>query len=109
METISFSILFSSVQLFFNSLFFAFVQQLTAGENLKVAGDSAGHRRILTTLCEHLAWSASRPVALWRFLALRYCVRHHFRACGDHWVSGSLMGAILACSFTLCSIQGVFM
>ena len=35
---------------FFNPPFFAFVQQLTAGENLKVAGDSAGRRRILTTL-----------------------------------------------------------
>ena len=50
MKTISFSILFSILQLFFNPLFFAFLQQFTAGENLKVAGDSAGRRRILTTL-----------------------------------------------------------
>ena len=35
---------------FFNPLFFAFLQQFTAGKNLRVAGDSAGHRRILTTL-----------------------------------------------------------
>ena len=47
---ISFSILFSTLQLFFNPLFFAFLQQFTAGENLKVAGDSAGRWRILTTL-----------------------------------------------------------
>ena len=50
MKTISFSILFSILQLFLNPLFFAFLQQFTAGENLKVAGDSAGRRRILTTL-----------------------------------------------------------
>ena len=52
METISFSILFSTLQLFFNPLFFPFLQQFTAGENLKVAGNSAGRRRILTTLLE---------------------------------------------------------
>ena len=51
MKTISFSILFSTLQLFFNPLFFPFLQQFTAGENLRVAGDSAGRRRILTTLC----------------------------------------------------------
>ena len=34
------------------------------------------------------------PVALWHFLALRYCVRHHFRAFGDHWVSCNLTGAM---------------
>ena len=50
MKTISFSILFSTLQLFFNPLFFAFLQQFTAGENLRVAGDSAGRWRILTTL-----------------------------------------------------------
>ena len=50
MKTISFSILFSTLQLFFNPLFFAFLQQFKAGENLRVAGDSAGRRRILTTL-----------------------------------------------------------
>ena len=50
MKTISFSILFSTLQLFFNPLFFAFFQQFTAGENLRVAGDSDGCRRILTTL-----------------------------------------------------------
>ena len=50
METISFSSLFSTLQLlFFDPLFFTFPQQFTAGENLKVAGDSAGRRRILTT------------------------------------------------------------
>jgi len=38
-----YSILSSSLQLFFNPLFFAFLQQFTAG-------DSAGRRRILTTL-----------------------------------------------------------
>ena len=47
MKTISFSILSSTLQLF---LFFPFLQQFTAGENLRVAGDSAGRRRILTTL-----------------------------------------------------------
>ena len=50
MKTISFSILFSTLQLFFNPLFFPFLQQFTAGENLRVAGDSTGRRRILTTL-----------------------------------------------------------
>ena len=48
MKTMSFSILFSTLQFFLNPLFFAFLQQFTAGENLRVAGDSAG--RILTTL-----------------------------------------------------------
>ena len=47
MKTISFSILSSTLQLF---LFFPFLQQFTAGENLRVAGDSAGRRRILTTM-----------------------------------------------------------
>ena len=47
-------------------------------------------------VCERLACSASRLVALWRFLALRYCVGHHFRAFGDHWVSGSLKEAMRA-------------
>ena len=42
--------IFYFTALFFNPLFFAFVQELTAGENLKVAGDSAGRRHILTTL-----------------------------------------------------------
>ena len=50
METISFSIIFSTLQLFLNPLFFAFLHQFTAGENLRVAGDSAGRWRILTTL-----------------------------------------------------------
>ena len=50
MKTISFSILFSTLQLFFNPLVFAFLQQFTAGENLRVAGDRAGRWRILTTL-----------------------------------------------------------
>ena len=50
MKTISFSILFSTLQLFFNPLFFPFLQQFRAGENLRVAGDSTGRRRILTTL-----------------------------------------------------------
>jgi len=56
MKTISFSILFSTLQLFFNPLFLTFLQQFTAGENLKVAGDSAGRRGILTTLvgCSNL-------------------------------------------------------
>ena len=36
METISFSILFSTLQLFLNPLFFAFLQQFAAGENLRV-------------------------------------------------------------------------
>ena len=31
---------------------------------------------------------------LWHFPALRYCVGHDSRAFGDHWVSGSLKGAI---------------
>ena len=35
---------------FYNPLFFAFLQQFTAGENLKVAADSASRRHILTTL-----------------------------------------------------------
>ena len=41
-------------------------------------------------------WSASRPVALWRFPALRYCVGLDSRAIGDHWVSCSLKGAMRA-------------
>ena len=50
MKTISFSLLFCTLQLFLNPLFFPFLQQFTAGENLRVTGDSAGRRRILTTL-----------------------------------------------------------
>ena len=50
METISFSILFSTLQLFFNPLFFPFLQQFTAGENFKVASDSASRGRISTTV-----------------------------------------------------------
>ena len=50
MKTISFSILFSTLQLFCNPLFFAFLQQFTDGKNLRVAGNSAGRQRILTTL-----------------------------------------------------------
>ena len=42
-------------------------------------------------VCERLAWSASRSVALWHFLALWYCIGHHFRAFGDHWVSSSVV------------------
>lgn len=45
-------------------------------------------------ICERSAWSASRPVVLWHFLVLHYCVGHHFRAFVDHWVSGSLIGAM---------------
>ena len=42
-------------------------------------------------------WSASRPVALWHFLVLHYCVGHDSRAFGDHWVSGGLkLGAMRA-------------
>ena len=62
MKTISFSILFSTLQLFFNPLFFPFLQQFTAGENLRVAGDSAGRRRILTTL--HIISRARRQRGL---------------------------------------------
>ena len=29
---------------------------------------------------------------MWRFLTLHYCVGHDSRACGDHWISGSLKG-----------------
>ena len=47
-------------------------------------------------VCERSAWSASRPVALWCFLALRYCVRDHFRASGGLWFSGNLKGAMRA-------------
>ena len=47
-------------------------------------------------VCERSAWSASRPVALWRFPALRYCVGHNSWAFGDHWVSCSLKGAMRA-------------
>ena len=36
MKTIFFSILFSTLQLFLNPLFFAFLQQFAAGENLIV-------------------------------------------------------------------------
>ena len=64
MKTISFSILFSTLQLFFNPLFFPFLQQFTAGENLRVAGDSTGRRRILTTLIRML-----KP---WCFLLRKY-------------------------------------
>ena len=46
---------------FFNPLFFAFVQQFTAGENLKVAGDSAGCRRILTTLLPSYTLTVIQP------------------------------------------------
>ena len=33
---------------------------------------------------------------MWRFLALRYCVRYHFRAFGNRWVSASFIGALRA-------------
>jgi len=42
---------------------------------------------------ERSAWSACRPVALWHFPKLCYCVVHDSRALGDHWVS-SLDGAM---------------
>ena len=55
---------------------------------------------------------------LWCFLALCYCVRHHFRAFGDDWVSGSLKGAmraplrvlvVLLCSaYRVCSCSMLF-
>ena len=58
------------------------------------------------------------PVALWHFLALHHCVRHHFRAFGRHWVSGGLKGAIraplhvlvvLLCSaYSACSCSSLF-
>ena len=35
-------------------------------------------------------------MALWHFLALHYCVGRDSRAFGDHWVSGSLKGAMRA-------------
>ena len=38
--------------------------------------------------------SASRPVVLQHFPALHYCVGHDCRAFGDHWISGSLKGAM---------------
>ena len=41
-------------------------------------------------------WSDSRPVALWCFLALRYCVGCDSWAFGEHQVSGSLKGAMRA-------------
>ena len=53
MKTISFSILhcvFSTKQLFFNRPFFTFLEQFTAGENYKVAGDSTGCGRFSTTV-----------------------------------------------------------
>ena len=42
--------IFYFITFFFNALFFPLLQQFTAGENLRVAGDSAGCQRILTTL-----------------------------------------------------------
>ena len=42
MKTISFSILFSTLQFVLIVHFFTFLQQLTAGEKYKVAGNSAG-------------------------------------------------------------------
>ena len=68
MKTISFSILFSTLQLFFNPLFFAFLQQFTAGENLRVAGDSAGRQRILTTLNSLKTLHDHQYVAISKFI-----------------------------------------
>ena len=62
MKTIFFSILFSTSQRFFNPQFSPFLQQFTASENLRVAGDSAGRRRILTTL--HIISRARRQRGL---------------------------------------------
>ena len=31
-------------------------------------------------ICDHSVWSASRPVVLWFFLVLRYCVGRDSRA-----------------------------
>ena len=45
---------------------------------------------------ERLAWSASRPVALCRFMAWRYSIRNHFRAFGDDWASDRVIGAMRA-------------
>ena len=55
-------------------------------------------------ICEHPGWSGSRPVALWCFLVLGYFTGH-FAITGS-----SLEGAMSAhaCSFTLFSIQGIF-
>ena len=51
LKTISFSMFYFPFYNFLNlPFFFAFLVLFTAAENLKVAGDSAGHRRTLTTL-----------------------------------------------------------
>ena len=50
---------------------------------------------------------------LWRFPALHYCIGHDSRACGDHWVRGSLKG-LCVCHLhmsvvLLCSAYRVFL
>ena len=59
-----YSIFYFIQQLFLNPLSFAFLNQFTASENLRVAGDSTGRRRILTTLIRML-----KP---WCFLLRKY-------------------------------------
>ena len=47
-------------------------------------------------------WSSSRPVALWRFLVLHYCVVGVISGLfGDHWVRGSLERAMCSALYVL--------
>ena len=64
-------------------------------------------------LCEHSAWSASRPVALWHFCGVVLLLGITL---GPLAITGSVVdergnacGIALACSFTLLSLQGLFM
>ena len=54
-----------------------------------------------------------RPVALWHFSGLHYYAGHDSRACGDHWVSSSLKGAMCAplhlLVVLLCSMYRAFL
>ena len=63
-----YSIFYFIQQLFLNPLFFAFLQQFTAGENLRVAGDSTGRRHILTTLLQ----TPQKSIASVRFSMKHY-------------------------------------
>ena len=90
MKTISFSILFSTLQLFFNPLFFAFLQQFTASENLRVAGDSAGRQHILTALNNVSAYNNDRLPSLSCTLETVYSPPQRHRGVLDIYCTGNI-------------------
>ena len=74
-----YSIFYFIQQLFLNPLFFAFLNQFTAGENLRVAGDSTGHRHILTTLLQ----TPQKSIA-----SVRFSMKHYLHVEQSGWLTG---------------------